>query len=199
MKRGIKIFRDHSCSKKRILDFRSIETVIFSNFSMIWNNQSSLFQSIFFTHITHRTSELDKPLKRLLQTQIFIWKIEKYISRRSGHKIYGCRYHKQNQWLNVFSICLDTVRVRQTNKQKTIISIYNVFLWIYIKSMNIESIYKLAKVFQTSCFAIFGFLACRGRISWHVQLLYLPSQIPIQIMSSLKWCKQILKESYKSD
>ena len=45
---------------------------------MIWNNQSSLFQSIFFTHITHGTSELDEPLKRLLQTQMLIFPAKKF-------------------------------------------------------------------------------------------------------------------------
>ena len=39
------------------------------------------------------------------------------------------------------------------------------------------SLYKLAKILQTSCFTKFGSSACQGSLSWHVQLPNPPTQI----------------------
>ena len=63
---------------------------------------------------------------------------------------------------------LDTRRIWKTNKQKTTITTYKEFLGTCLKSKksnNIYSMYKLAKILQTSCFTTFGFSACHGSLS----------------------------------
>ena len=76
------------------------------------------------------------------------------------------------------AFALDTIRMRQTNK-KQYSQLTKSFLGLAwnLKDKNIWSMYKLAKILQTSCFTTFGSSACQGSLSWHVQLPNRPTQI----------------------
>ena len=56
--------------------------------------------------------------------------------------LYMLSGHLENQVFSVWSICLNTMRIWQTNKQKTTITTNKEFLGTYIKS-KINSIYTV--------------------------------------------------------
>ena len=128
-----------------------------------------------------------------------IWKID-YIpdrSSHSSHKKYGHQYCSSKwvycfvgQYLSFWHIfwmfenqtfniprtlqtleALETIRKSQTNKkQSQLTKSFLGLVWNLKKSSNIYSMYKLAKILQTSCFTTFGSSACHESLSWHVQL-----------------------------